>query len=240
METKAMDTRSSRRGILAYAILCAMTPYVMATTSPASAHDGVKLEQDTCVVKVGPVTVHFIGYPQKGEPQEYCDDIALTGPTVIALSAMESNRLPDSYMVQNQTTAAVPSSEAAVDLREIAIGVRIVKDAGGEESSRNAEADTEFYAPPKIYRNATMTFEHDFKEAGNYVAIIAVADREGREWSSRFPFTVGIFSLWNTLEYILYGIGFFSLIGALWLFAWRRRAKPAEPQDVAAEVHAAE
>jgi hypothetical protein len=205
--------------------------------SSALAHGGVKLEQDECVATVGPVKVHFIGYQRKGEPEEFCDDIVRTGPTVIALTALELGRLPDSYMAQNQAPAATPASPA-VDLRDIAIGVRIVKDVGEEKEKADIGAATEFYAPPKIHRNATMTFEHDFKEAGNYAAIITVADRDGHEWSSRFPFRVGVFSLWNTIEYILYGIGFLALSAGLWLIAWRR--PPTEPASDGATLHQAE
>lgn len=228
-----MDTRSTRRRLFALALTCAM-----AAGGSAFAHGGVKLEQDTCVVKVGPVTVHFIGYQSKGEPEEFCEDIAHTGPTVIALSAMESDRLPDSYIVQNQAPAARPAGPS-VDLREIAIGVRIVKNVGEAKENADIGAVTEFYAPPKIHRNATLTFEHDFKEGGSYAAIITVADREGHEWSSRFPFTVGVFSLWNMLDYILYGVGFVGLIGALWALAWRRGRKLG-PDEAHGALHQAE
>jgi len=235
-----MDTRSERRNLFMLTLLLALTigGYAYAPRS-AFAHGGVKLEQDECVVKVGPVKVHFIGYQRKGEPEEFCDDIPRTGPTVIALSALESARLPDSYMVQNQAPTAEPAAPT-VDLRELAIGVRIVKNLGEEKEKADLGATTEFYAPPKIHRNATMTFEHDFKEAGNYVAIITVADRDGREWSSRFPFEVGVFSLWNTIEYILYAIGFFALSAGLWLVAWKRRKGPAEPAADGAALHQAE
>ncbi len=223
-----MDTRSSRRSLFMLTFLLAS-----AMAENAFAHGGVKLEQDECVTTVGPVKVHFIGYQRKGEPEEFCDDIAQTGPTVIALTAIELGRQPDSYMAQNQAPSSAPPAPA-VDVRDIAIGVRIVKE-GGEGA--DIEAATQFYAPPKTQRNATMTFEHDFKEAGNYVAIITVADRDGHEWSSRFPFRVGVLSLWNTIEYVLYGIGFLGLSAGLWLIAWRRR--PTEPAHGAA-LHQAE
>jgi hypothetical protein len=227
-----MDTRSTRRGLFAFAFAC-----VMSATGSAVAHDGVKLEQDTCVVKVGPVKVHFIGYQRTGEPQEFCQDIAQTGPTVIALSALE-DRLPDNYIVQNQAPAAAPASPS-VDLREIAIGVRIVEDVGEEKEKADIGAVTTYYAPPKLHRNATMTFEHDFRKAGHYVAIITVADRDGQEWSARFPFAVGLFSLWNMLDYVLYVFGFVSLCAFLW-YVLGRRAGPTEAEHASAAFHQAE
>lgn len=222
-----MELGAWKRNVFALTLMSAI-----AMANSAFAHGGVKLEQDECVVRLGPITVHFIGYQRKGEPEEFCNDIPQTGPTVIALSAMESGRLPDSYIVQNQAPAAAPVTPA-VDLREIAIGVRIVKDVGAEKEKADIGAATEFYAPPKIHRNSTMTFEHDFKDAGSYVAIVTVADGKGNEWSSRFPFTVGVFSLWNTIEYILYAVAFASLSIGLWLVAWRRK-----PQTGATDIAA--
>lgn len=194
--------------------------------SYAFAHDGVKLEQDTCVVKVGPVTVHFIGYQRKGEPEEFCQDIVQTGSTVIALQAIETGRLPDSYIAQDLAPAQ-GAPAAAVDLREIAIGVRIIK-AGAEKENADLAAATEFYAPPKVHKNATMTFEHDFKDAGSYIALITVADGKGGEWTGRFPFTVGVYTLWNTIEYIVYAIAFLALSAFLWLLVGRRKAQELE------------
>ena len=59
----------------------------------ADAHGGVKLEQDECVLKIGPNTMHFIGYQRAGEEEEFCEDIARTGPTIIALTAVSLLRL---------------------------------------------------------------------------------------------------------------------------------------------------
>jgi len=59
----------------------------IACVSPngAAAHGGVKLEQDECVLRIGPNTMHFVGYQRAGEEQEFCEDIAQTGPTVISV-----------------------------------------------------------------------------------------------------------------------------------------------------------
>lgn len=173
--------------------------------SEASAHGGVKLEQDECVLKIGPSTMHFIGYQRKGEEQEFCEDIAMTGPTIIALS---------------------PVSE---DLRDMAIGIRVIKDAGEEQEKNNLDAITAVNLPPKVYRNGIMTFEHDFKDAGRYVGIVTVQDELGNKWVSRFPFSVGVFSFIGSIEYILYGVGFTALCAGLWFYLGRNKRQAHAP-----------
>lgn len=175
----------------------------------AAAHGGVKLEQDECVMQLGPNTLHFIGYQRSGEEQEFCQDIAQTGPTVIALSAVSP------------------------ELRDMAIGVRIVKDVGEANEKANLDAITIVNMEPKVYRNGILTLEHDFRDAGHYVALVTVRDDLGNEWVTRFPFGVGLYTFWGMLEYILYGVGFVSLIGAMWL------ALRAKAQKAAQAAHAA-
>ena len=181
----------------------------------AFAHGGVKLEQDECVFKIGPSTMHFIGYQRSGEEAEFCEDIAQTGPTVIALTAVSQ------------------------DLRDMAIGIRVVKDVGEEKEKQNIDAVTVAYYPPKVYRNGIMTFEHDFKAPGRYVGIVTVADDNGNEWVSRFPFTVGLYTFWGMIEYILYGVGFVSLCGFLWWMAWRRAQSKAALEALPAQASSA-
>lgn len=172
----------------------------------ASAHGGVKLEQDECVFKIVPNTMHFVGYQRSGEEQEFCEDIAQTGPTVIGITAVSP------------------------DLRDMAIGVRVIKDVGEEKEKADIEAATVFSRPPKVYQNGSMTFEHDFKEPGHYVAIVTVSDDIGNSWTSRFPFTVGVFTVIGVLEYILYGVAFVALCGFLWFMLSQRAKKVAAIQ----------
>jgi hypothetical protein len=200
--------------IAAYAVLAAsllMSPLV---ANSARAHGGVKLEQDECVLKIGPNTMHFIGYQRTGEEQEFCEDIAQTGPTVIALTAVSP------------------------DLRDMAIGIRVVKDVGEAKEQANIDAVTVAYHEPKVYRNGIMTFEHDFKEAGRYVGIVTVTDDLGNKWVSRFPFTVGVYTFMGSLEYILYGVGFTALCGFLWYMASRNRARARKMEPHAAPARA--
>jgi hypothetical protein len=197
-----------RRGVFAAAI--GLVAAFGLAPSGASAHGGVKLEQDECVLRIGQSTMHFIGYQRSGEEQEFCEDIAQTGPTVIALEAVSD------------------------DLRDMAIGIRIIKDVGGEANEKgDITAATVFKLEPKVYRNGIMTFEHDFKDAGRYVGIVTVRDELGNEWVSRFPFTVGLYTFWGMIEYILYGVGFVSLIGVMWL-ALRAKSNKNKADEAAA------
>jgi hypothetical protein len=182
-------------------------------STAASAHGGVKLEQDECVFKIGPSTMHFIGYQRVGEEQEFCEDIAQTGPTVIALTAVSQ------------------------DLRDMAIGIRVVKDVGEAKEKANLDAATVAYYPPKVYRNGTMTFEHDFKDAGRYVGIVTVTDELGNAWTARFPFTVGVYTLMGVIDYILYAVSFTALCGFLYyMLGQRKRALRDAERDGAISV----
>lgn len=190
-----MASLTGVRGLLTGAVIAAAAFFV--APSAAFAHGGVMLEQDECVLRIGPNTMHFIGYQRSGEEAEFCEDIAKTGPTVIALTAVSP------------------------ELRDMAIGIRIVKDVGEEKEKANLNAVTVAFIEPKVYRNGTMTFEHDFKDAGRYVGIVTVRDDLGNEWVSRFPFSVGLYTFWGLIEYILYAVGFFALVGLMW---WTLRA----------------
>ncbi len=203
-----MASVTGMRGLFAGAVI-AVAAFI-ATPTAVLAHGGVALEQDDCVLRIGPHVMHFIGYQRIGEDLEFCEDIANTGPTVIALTAVSPK------------------------LRDMAIGIRVVKDVGEEKEKANLDAITVAYIEPKVYRNGTMTFEHDFKDSGHYVGIVTARDGLGNVWVSRFPFSVGLYTFHGLIEYILYAVGFVSLVGLLW---WALRAsarkKPATGDVIA-------
>lgn len=197
-----MKALSLARGFGAAA--CAALAAIGVALSPveAQAHNGVRLEQDECVLRIGPSSIHFSAYQRVGEEQEACEDIGNTGPTVIGLTAVSA------------------------EMRDMAIGLRIIKDVGEEKEKGNLDAITVAYREPKVYHNGTLTFEHDFKDAGRYIGIVTLRDDLGNEWSSRFPFSVGLYTFWGMIEYILYAVGFFALCGLLW-FVLRVHARKA-------------
>lgn len=200
----------TRRRLSAIAAFLGAMLGVSLTMTDAQAHGGVKLEQDECVMQLGSNTLHFIGYQRSGEEQEFCQDIAQTGPTVIALSAVSP------------------------ELRDMAIGVRVVKDVGETNEKSNLDAITVVNIEPKVYRNGILTFEHNFKDAGHYVALVTVRDDLGNEWVTRFPFGVGLYTFWGMIEYILYAVGFVSLVGVMWLALRAKASREAEQASVAA------
>ncbi len=200
----------TRRCLAAIAVSFGVALGIGMSTTEAMAHGGVKLEQDDCVMQLGPNTLHFIGYQRSGEEQEFCQDIAQTGPTVIALSAVSP------------------------ELRDMAIGVRVIKDVGETSEKANLSAVTVVNLEPKVYRNGILTFEHNFTDAGRYVALVTVRDDLGNEWVTRFPFGVGLYTLWGMIEYILYAVGFVSLVGAMWLAIRAKANRDAEQAQVAA------
>jgi hypothetical protein len=105
----------------------------------------------------------FIAYQRTGEEEEFCQDIAKTGPTVIALTAVSP------------------------DLRDMAIGARIVRDTGAPVSKDNLDALTVAFHEPKVYRNGIMTFEHDFRDAGRYIAIVTCGTTSAMSGCRNFP-----------------------------------------------------
>jgi hypothetical protein len=183
-------------------------------TTAASGHGGVSIQNDVCVLKVGPSTIHFTGYQPTHSFKEFCEDIPYTGQTIIVLDLVDS------------------------DLRHMATEVRVVRDPGGggvpigrrvltDEQIKSAEilAATEAYMAPASYPNGTLKFEHDFRAPGQYIGIVTIRNEHGQEYISQFPFMVG--PNWGKIVPI-YGLSALALglgIFVVWKFAWQRRAK---------------
>ncbi len=182
--------------------------------STALGHGGVSIENDLCILRVGPSTVHFTGYQPARSYKEFCEDIPHTGMTIIVLDLVDS------------------------DLRNMETEVRVVRDPGGggvpigrrmlseaEIKSSEVLAATEAYMPPSLYPNGTLKFEHDFKNAGQYIGIVTVRNEHGQEYVSQFPFIVG--PDWSKI------VPFYSLIALavglcgflVWKLGWQRRFK---------------
>jgi hypothetical protein len=134
----------------------------------AYAHGGVSIENNQCIMKIGPDTMTFTGYQPNKSREQFCDDIPDIGPTIIVLDAQQD------------------------ELRDMTLEIRILRNVGQKDDNENLEANTEYYVPPKVYRTGTLNFDYTFPVKGNFIGIVKAKSPDGaKEYVSRFPFSVG-------------------------------------------------
>jgi hypothetical protein len=149
--------------------------------SAAYAHGAVGMEDNRCVLRIGPDLMFFTSYQPQNSRDEFCDDIPSTGQTVVALDMQE------------------------LELRNMLAEIRLIKDDGthtqmnglpflsdAELANKAAlDAVSVAYFPPKKYPTGTLTFEHTFPENGKFIGIVTVENDHGQRFVSQFPFAVG-------------------------------------------------
>ena len=68
----------------------ALLALVLGMVGAAHAHGGVSMEDDHCVMRIGPHRAHFTGYqPQTGSAQAFCEDIPEPGRAVIVIDFVD-------------------------------------------------------------------------------------------------------------------------------------------------------
>lgn len=151
----------------------------------AEAHGGVSVEDDICLMKLGPYRSHFTGYqPEKRSTQEFCEDIPETGNVVMVMDFISD------------------------ELRVMATDFRIVRDV--KHVGRRAtladlgtDADIEkatiFYMGPSKYPHGTLSASYRFDEGGMYIGMVTATAEDGKKYVSVFPFSVGVKSYWRYL-----------------------------------------
>ena len=152
--------------------LGAVVLYVL-LASEAWAHGSVSMEDDTCKLRVGRYIMHFTGYQPEtpSGPKEFCEDIPEVANTVIVLDYLNE------------------------ELRDLPAEVRIIRDTGSME---NLDAITVLHVPPALHPSGSLSLEAKFSEAGKYVGLVTVGDKE--KAVARFPFSVGRQSaIWHWL-----------------------------------------
>jgi hypothetical protein len=176
--------------------------------SGAYAHGGVSVQNNKCIMKIGPDIMYFTGYQPQFTREEFCDDVPNAGQMVVALDMQEK------------------------ELRDMTTEIRIIKDLGNHTTLNGypyltdaelASTDildqaTVFHWPPKKYPTGTLTFEHDFDQAGKFIGIVTVKNDHGQTYVSQFPFTVGTpvgktFAVWGIVGAAVAAAGF-----GLWRF----------------------
>lgn len=172
-----------------------------------SAHGGVVLEDDVCVINVGFYQAHFtIFQPRSRGHEQFCEDVPDAGETVFVLEYLHDGlaQLPLDFRVVRNTTGM--GRFAGVD------DVRKVPDL---------DAVTVFFRPAATTPDV-LTVLHDFAETGEFIGIVSAnaADSDA-VYTAVFPFEVGYAGpSYTAIAFSLV----FAALGLYMLTVRRRRA----------------
>lgn len=149
-------------------------------TSVAFGHGGVSIEDDMCIMQVGPYRAHFTGYqPERRATQEFCEDIPETGRVIFAID-----------YISDELRGMETDFRIIKDVNNI--GIRATyEDLGTKEDIERA---TILYRAPESLPTGTFNVTHTFPEKGHFIGMVIARHPEtGKEFISVFPFAVGIF-----------------------------------------------
>ncbi len=152
--------------------------YLMTWCQDATAHGGVGMEDDVCVIKIGFLKAHFTGYqPKSYGTEEFCEDIPEVASSVFVIDYLHDF------------------------LKEMQVDFRIIRDVNNFGIFANwdditgledIEQDTVFYLPPVKQPNGVLTVNYDFQQAGGYIGIVtAVHPEKEKSYHAVFYFQVG-------------------------------------------------
>lgn len=149
-------------------------------TSVAFGHGGVSVEDDMCIMQVGPYRAHFTGYqPERRATQEFCEDIPETGRVIFAID-----------YISDELRGMETDFRIIKDVNNIGIRAKY-EDLGTKEDIERA---TILYRAPERLPTGTFTVSHTFPEKGHFIGMVVARHPEtGKEFISVFPFAVGIF-----------------------------------------------
>jgi len=170
-------------------------------SATALGHGGVSMEEDMCLIKIGPYSAHFTGYlPQARASQEFCEDIPVVTNAIFVLD-----------FISDELRAMDVDFRIVRDVKNIG-NKASYEDLGGPEAVEKA---TIFYEKPKTYSAGTLSIRYPFVESGGYVGIIeAHHQATGLNYRSVFPFYVGG---GHYARYLAYYALLFSFCG---VFIW--------------------
>jgi len=159
-----------------------------------SAHGGVSIEEDICVIQIGFFTAHFAVYqPREAADKEFCEDLPDATDTIFVLTYLHNS------------------------LKHAPVDFRIIKDvndfgrfAKWEDivQLEDFEKDTVFYKPPMIRPEAMLNVEHKFEEPGGYIGIVTAKYlTNDKIYRAVFPFQVGVKTDFGYIQlFILLGV----------------------------------
>jgi hypothetical protein len=164
---------------------------VFACPPPAGARRDLRQLEKSCIVKAGPDLMYFSAYLPGASHRKFCGDIPLTGATIFVLDY------------------------AQPEMRDMLADFRIVRDMGAQDIEAD-KSETVAYLPPKRHPSGTLSLQHVFPEAGNFVAIVTLDGPGGEHWVSRFPFSVGRAWSARTPYYLLAAAAALALLLLVW------------------------
>lgn len=157
--------------------LAALFVLAFLSAVPASAHGGVAVADDICVMQIGPYVMHFTGYqPLQAQSQEFCEDIPYEGKAIIVLDEVDTKmrEMPVEFRVLK-------------DVKNIGVTAKLEQLGSKEE----IEAATVHVSPFKVYALGSLNFELEF-EKGHYIGLLTLKDdATNNTYYSVFPFSVG-------------------------------------------------
>ncbi|MDX2426714.1 MAG: hypothetical protein QNK15_10740 [Cycloclasticus sp.] len=153
---------------------------LMAWSQNVIAHGGVGMEDDKCVINIGFLQAHFIGYQQTDDgSQEFCEDIPEVANSIFVIDYQHD------YL-----------KEMLVDFRILKDVNEIGKFAQWDDVAaiENIEQQTIFYLPATIHADGALKANYDFKQAGGYIGVVTAMHPKKKEtYRAVFYFHVGAF-----------------------------------------------
>ena len=183
VKSRAVRLRSS--GLSAITLCLAVF-----VANDVNAHGGVSIEDDNCIVTIGPYRAHFSGYqPKLRASKEFCEDIPVVADAIIVLDFI-----------------SLPLRNMQVDFRVIRdvneIGVTATYDDLG--SAADIAAATLVYREAQRYGNGNFDVSLRFDTAGDFIGVMTATNPDdGKAYVSVFPFSVGKSSLWGLLKWVI-------------------------------------
>ncbi len=191
------------RSIIVIAALLVTLP-----SSGAWGHGGVSVEDDLCLLQVGPYMMHFTGYqPELAQAEEFCEDIPYEGKAIVVLDHVDKilRDMPTDFRVVK-------------DVKNLGVTAQYEQLGSAEE----IEAATLYYEPSKLYPRGTQQFELDFGK-GKFIGIVTIDDeRMAERHVSVFPFSVGYGFFNSVVRYSIFALIALLAIGAIYYFAVRK------------------
>jgi hypothetical protein len=163
------------------ALLCFCIFTAVPFSPQALAHGNLSMEDDRCVLKLGPYLMHFTGYqPQVDPAKEFCEDIPAVGEAIVVFDFVDE------------------------PLRKMDVGLKIVEDIGDGTN----DGKVFFEIPSQLFPVGSVSAELAFEKPGKFIGLVTVDRGNGQEQiTARFPFAVGLVTDKSTIGYTLWFLG---------------------------------